>query len=401
MPRLLSFPIAVATGLLPLLAGCGPRDINAAARWNGTIDTLESGTVAVTNPETGAWREGDAWTVAEELRIGIVDGEGPDLFGSITALEVDPAGRIYVLEGQAQELRVFDATGAHVRTMGREGGGPGEFARALKLDWGADGNLWIADPQNNRFSLFDTAGTFVGSHQAPGGFIIIPWPGRIDDQGYLYGPVPLQGETAFRMGLVRYDQDLEPMDTVTPPDFPGRAEYFEVRNEQGHMRAGVPFSPGLTWHIERSGTIWAMLTGEYKLFELTLAGDTLRTITRAFTPVPVTEADVDSAMVNFEWFIRQGGKVDRSRFPSEKPATREFSLDDEGNIWVLPITENLADERRLFEVFDPVGRYLGRVRLPFDLARRPVPVFRDGMIYGATEDDLEVPFVIRARITKP
>jgi hypothetical protein len=53
----------------------------------------------------------------------------------------------------------------------------------------------------------------------------------------------------------------------------------------------------------------------------------------------------------------------------------------------------------LFEVFDPEGRYLGRVLLPFRLAS--VPVIRGDVLVGVTENELEVPFVVRARIVKP
>jgi hypothetical protein len=56
--------------------------------------------------------------------------------------------------------------------------------------------------------------------------------------------------------------------------------------------------------------------------------------------------------------------------------------------------------RRLFDLLDPEGLYLGRVRLPFPLSEYPTPVFCNGMIYGVTRDELEVPFVVRARIVK-
>jgi hypothetical protein len=52
-------------------------------------------------------------------------------------------------------------------------------------------------------------------------------------------------------------------------------------------------------------------------------------------------------------------------------------------------------------VFDPEGRFMGTVRLPFMLARFPGPIFRDGVLYGITEDELEVPYIVRARIDKP
>ena len=63
--------------------------------WVGTVDTLESGLVAVTNLATGIWNEETRWRVVEELRIGTLEGNGPDLFGRITDLAVDPVGRMY------------------------------------------------------------------------------------------------------------------------------------------------------------------------------------------------------------------------------------------------------------------------------------------------------------------
>lgn len=109
-------------------------------------------------------------------------------------------------------------------------------------------------------------------------------------------------------------------------------------------------------------------------------------------------AYVDSAVAQLEWFTRQGGKIDRSRFPTIQPALRTFYLDDEGNIWVLPRTrEGLS----VLEVFDQQGRYLGLVRFPVPLSPYPPPIFRNGMIYGVTLDELDVPYLFRARIDKP
>jgi hypothetical protein len=61
----------------------------------------------------------------------------------------------------------------------------------------------------------------------------------------------------------------------------------------------------------------------------------------------------------------------------------------------------MEDEGRVVDIFDPEGRYLGRIGLPFMLSMNPPPVFRDGFLYAVTEDELEVPYVVRARIVKP
>ncbi len=87
-------------------------------------------------------------------------------------------------EIQAEELRVFDREGRHVRTIGRKGGGPGEFSQIIGMAWRPDGNLWVVDPSNNRISVIDTAGNFVTSHPTGGSFVMMPWPGGVDSAGY-------------------------------------------------------------------------------------------------------------------------------------------------------------------------------------------------------------------------
>ncbi len=81
--------------------GDGGRD------WAGTIATLANGTVVVSNPYGPIWGEGDAWTVTEELRIGAVEGEGPDVFGELKTFVVDAGGRMYILDRHAHEIRVI------------------------------------------------------------------------------------------------------------------------------------------------------------------------------------------------------------------------------------------------------------------------------------------------------
>jgi hypothetical protein len=391
---------ALALASLPLLSACGTAG-EAAARWTGTMDTLPSGQVVVHNTADPMWRPGSEWRVVEDLRIGTLEGDGPDLFGDITRLEVDPAGRIWVLEGQSQEIRIFGPDGAYVKTVGREGGGPGEFTRALYVQLGPDGNMWVVDPQNNRVSLFDTSGTYLEGKRMPGGFIIMPWPGGFDVAGHYYSPVPLPSEgDDFRMGLVRYDTSFSPLDTLDIPRDPVDRERFELRSEDSFWITGIPYTGGFDWRLSPSGTLWGMFSGEYELFEMTADGDTLRTFTREFTPLPVTEADMEQARERLESFIRNGGKVDWSKIPSTKPATEEFYLDDEGNVWVRLVTAQ-DDRGRIYDVFDPEGRFMGTVRLPFMLARFPGPIFRDGVLYGITEDELEVPYIVRARIDKP
>lgn len=399
MPSMSDVAMYSAILCVPFLAACA--ESRATAEWSGTMDTLPSGQVVVRNTAEPMWPPEGEWQVVEEVRIGRVEGDGPDVFGRVSSFDVDPLGRIWVFEGQAQELRVFGSSGEHVRTIGRQGSGPGEFAQAVKVDLGPDGNIRVMDPQNARVSLFDTAGTLIESKPAAGGFTMQPWPGGFDDRGRYYAPGPRVGER-FSMVLVRYDALPTPVDTLEFPKDPITRESFVVRDAAGRPRimASVPYQGGLQWKFSTAGTIWAMVSDQYRLFELSSGGDTLRTITREFEPLPVTAEDLEGVDEDMEWFTNQGGRIDRSKIPSTKPPVIGFFQDDERNSWVKRTTTR-AETGRLFDVFDADGRYLGDVRLPFPLSLGPVPILRNGVLYGVTRDELEVPYMVRAKVVKP
>lgn len=387
--------VCIAAFCVPFAAGCGSTETRESAVWSGTMDTLPSGQVVVRNTAEPLWQPGDEWMVVEDLRIGRREGDGPDVFARIRSFEVDRAGRFWVLEDQAQELRVFGPSGEHMRTVGRQGGGPGEFARAVKVDLGPNGEMWVMDPQNARVSLFDMAGVFIDSRPAAGGFITLPWPGGFDDRGRYYAPGP-------RGGLVRYDSLYAAIDTLANPQDPLTREPFEVRDDAGRTRAiaDVPYEGDLRWTLSSAGTIWAMVSDQYRLFELRSEDDTLRTITRRFEPLHVTAEDLERVAEDLAWFTDLGGQIDRSKIPSTKPPVIGFFQDDERNLWVERTTAR-PNAGRLFDVFDAEGRYLGEVDLPFPLSLEPEPILRNGVLYGVTRDDLEVPYILRARIIKP
>lgn len=405
--------LVAALALASVLA-CEPSgEMSAGGEWSGTVDTLPSGQVVVENPETPLWPEGRAWRVVEELRIGGVEGDGPEVFGRIRGLEVDERGRIWVLDGQAQELRVFDASGEHVRTVGRQGGGPGEFARAVRVDRGPQGRMWVADPENNRISMFDSAGAFLESKPMGTGFVLVPWPGGFDVEGSYYGPVarPVDGE--FRTALVRYDTTLTPLDTLPTLRDPVSRERFERRLDGGgRIATGVPFQGALVRRLSPRGTIWGLVTDRYRLVELNAAGDTLRTITRDFTPEPVTAADRERARERLEWFTEQGGQIDLTRLPETKAPVSTFFVDRDGFVWVRHADDadpgpsagsDGADPSAggTHDLFDPTGRFLGPVRLPFVSEGGARLLRRGDHLYGVAEDELGVRSVVRVRIVRP
>ena len=390
----------LAAAMTVALSACSTGEADPG--WAGSVDTLATGQVVVMNPATPLWTDADRWSVVEELRLGMIEDIGPEMFGQVLDYELDPLGRIWVLESQSQELRVFDASGAHVRTIGRKGEGPGEFNQVIGMEWGPDGHLWLIDPANNRISKVDTAGAFVESVPTIGGITVMPWPGGFDRDGhfYTYGINP-EVEDDFDLLMIRHDAELQPLDSVPVPDFPGERQFLELNAEDMHMITPVPFAPGIEWRLRNDGGYWGGLDGEYRLFELAWpSGDTLRTITRDWDPLPVTEQDLDQVMEGMEWFTEMGGKIDRSEIPSTKPAFDSFFVDPLDRIWVVRTTAGPDTEKRILDVFDHEGRFLGTVELPFKLADFPDPIVRGDYMIAVVEDELEVPYVVRARIVQ-
>jgi len=392
--------LAGPVGLLVVLS-CNSGDVRFG-NWRGTIDTLASGQVVVVNTADGVWAESDVWQVVENLRLGTPHEDAPDLFGNVAAVEVDAEGRIWVLDDRELEIRIFDREGRYVRTVGREGGGPGEFRAPQAIHQAPNGNFWVPDPRNNRISIFDTSGAYVEGRNMPGGFGTSQWPGGFDRVGHYHLPIrTFDSEGGLVLALVRLTAAHVVVDTLEVPTDPKERDVFVLLFPNGgRAEMGVPFAGEFEWRLAPSGNLWGMLTDDYRLYEFNPAGDTLRTLTRDFTPLPVTDSEMETTRSELESFVQAGGDVDWSKIPHTKPATRDFFLDDEGNLWIMPETPP-EDAGVLLDVFAPDGLFLGTVRLPFEIELTPLPLIRNSTLYCVTKDELGVSYVVRADIVKP
>ena len=116
LARLSTLATAAALGL----AACGPDAPPAGPSIQ--VDTI--GDTTVVRTLSGSVWETEARLVPE-VSIGELDGPEEYLFGRIGSLAVDDDRNVYVLDEQAQHVRVFDSAGVYMRTLGRRGEGPG------------------------------------------------------------------------------------------------------------------------------------------------------------------------------------------------------------------------------------------------------------------------------------
>jgi hypothetical protein len=399
--RLTSAGILVALLLMLVCA-----EAHASQRDRARVDTLPNGTVRVSNPPQGLWTQADAWRLVPDFQLGSADGPEAVIFSAISGLAVDYQGRIYVLDREANELRIFSASGQHLRTIGRAGGGPGEYRNANGLVWVARDTLVIVDQRGERYTLLTRDGAYVRAVPRQLGFFGWVFQGATVE-GRIYEHASIRSGTDYRPALVRTPLlgDGGPRtarDTVLLPlPAVARIEPFSIQTARGGMMMGVPFAPSAVYHLDKRGRIWHGFGSEFRVFRSSVAGDTALEIRLDAQPAPVTKAEVE------EWeqgesvkrFRGMGGQLDMSRIPKVKPFYDGLYVSPDGDLWVsVPAAAGEAT----FAVFNAEGRFLGRLsakgvtRYPY----LPAAVVHNDRLYLVGQDELDVPKVFVFRIEK-
>jgi hypothetical protein len=395
--------VSLGLALLALsVIACGGTGGEPADEWQITRTTLPGGAAHVANvPPAGGVEP--TWALEEELRIGTVEGTGPTVFGVLKGLAVLRDGRIAVLDGQAREIRVFGPDGGHLATHGRPGRGPGEIEDAWGLMVGADDRLWLADGRNSRLSVFDAADGLVRDHALQLTSMGYWWNGVLTEEGRMLLPAYTGGPDSREIIRV-YDRGLTVVDSLPlapptgrdPADDPGT--YVFEGSGGTRMFTSVPFYPGLQRILDPRGGAWSTSAGDpaYRIGHWVPGGDTTLVIETQRARVPVTTAERDSAVEQLRASAARVGAQagDWSRIPALKPSVASLFLADDGRLWVrthsVPGTE--------YDVYERDGGIAGTVVTALDVLSRPAPVVRGDHLWAVVKDDLDVQYVVRARL---
>ncbi len=82
-------------------------------------------------------------------------------FSEPSDVAVSRDGRIYVVDGVNNTVKVFSSNGDFEFSFGKKGKGDGEFLFPLGLDIGLSGNVYVADSGNHRLQIFNSKGKFL------------------------------------------------------------------------------------------------------------------------------------------------------------------------------------------------------------------------------------------------
>lgn len=407
----------VLAGLAVLVgASGGCRGEGADGPWAGSI-TDSAGITVVANPEEGLWSPEEVPRAIQELAIGAAEGAEELQFGRIGGLDVDDDGTIYVLDQQAQEVRVFDSAGTHLRTFGRRGSGPGELSPgAAGVFLGPGDTVLVSDVMLQRVTRFHRTGAEAGS-----------FPLRIEDGvpiRYVHAPgnrIAYQARRYVAPGSteptdpgpdVLVVRDASGASTDTLAELPA-GESFQFGGGGPRLRF---FAAEPVWTLTESGRLVAGRSTEYRLEVRSPDGRLERVITRPYTPQAVTEADRRVVLEGVREMLRAQGvppqvagpMLDAATFGESYPAYGAILAGPEESLWLqrnrtaAELTEAGSDGFDLmdlgspvWDVFDRQGRYLGAVAFPEGFT--PMRV-RGERFYGMLRDELDVQYVARVRL---
>ena len=97
----------------------------------------------------------------EVYRVGSLDGDDWEQFGTIHETAFDGQGNLYLVDSYALRVVVVDRQGGFIRTIGRPGDGPGEFAFPRNLTVMPDGRIVVSDTMHRAFQIYDSDGSFI------------------------------------------------------------------------------------------------------------------------------------------------------------------------------------------------------------------------------------------------
>ncbi len=313
-----------------------------------------------------------------------------------------PDGRILVPNSDPPELRLFDATGKHLRTIGRTGAGPNEFSESSLQVFTSGDQLIVPDGGATRVHLYDKDLTFLETRRfalstavsrpflrgifADGTWLVLAY----ENGGRISGPPGSVIESRF--SLLRYDTSGALLDSLGT--FSGAQRFAHQFN--GFIQ--FPYIPLSTSPIMGvAGNSLVVLRGDKPELEYyDLAGNLTRVaswqrervrsadIIDAYKKADlatIPAADTRSRMTDEDYY-----KQDLP-IPEYAPLYQELLVDAGQRVWLERFRLPRDTSDRVWDVVSPQGTWLGVVRTPPRLT-----IYRIGNDYvlGRSLDSLGV-----------
>lgn len=342
------------------------------------------------------------------LRLGSLDGPPEEQFGNVADLALLADGAVAILDGQADEVRLFGADGTYLGARGSSGDGPGEFRSPIVLNVLAGDTLAVFDNTPRRITRFgpdgapgrittleDVGGRISAASFLPDGSLVGRSRWIAPGGGSLPGTDPtFVRDTAI---LTLYTPDGSAADTIDV--VPGQETITRIEMGGGGIsifRRAAAFGRASFFAVHPEG-IWSSASDRFELRLFGLDGRLLRIVRAPGLERPVTGdlrdtvreralSEVDAApdrRLAEAWY-------DASPEHRTQPAFDALVTDDDGRLWVREWSAVEPPTR--WWVFAASGALVGWVEAPGGFTILAVTC---DDVWGVERDELDVSYVVR------
>ena len=353
------------------------------------------------------------WRIGPEptLAIGELEGEEPYMLHRVGRFARLADGRIVVGNHGSNEVRVFDASGSHLVSLGGQGEGPGEFMSMVHATpWPGDSIVaWYSSGLG--ISVFDSDGNYGRSFVLQSGE---------EESWRRPRPIAVRAD-----GTILSIQDPEDADTAVVEIWnadgalsaslgthPHR-EVIVTTNEQGYRELSLPAYGRELVTGQWGDLVVAGHTARFEIRAFRGDGTLARIVRREHVPRAPTQEDreayIEQRLAMFATNTsRSLGPEERARVEQVQmeqlresfestplaetfPAFSTILSDAAGNLWIREY--DFPREGRpapLWTVFDPEGRVLGFIETPPGLR---IGQIGEDYILGHHQDELDVEYV--------
>jgi uncharacterized protein (TIGR03663 family) len=243
----------------------GPAPVGAAAAVSALAPAPAIQVPAAAQPAT---RDTVLQTQADGTNVYGLTAAGVPALSDPKNVAVGSDGRVYVVEGRANRVSVFNPDGTFSSSFGGPGQGDGQFQEPWGVAVAPNGNVYVADTWNHRIEYFDPNGKFLGKWGQLGD----AKGSTSTDQGVFWGP---------REVAISPSGEVFVTDTGNK-----RIQVFGLDGTFKRMFGGVGSAPGqfneeVGLTLDGQGNLWVADTWNNRIQKLSPDGDPLASI-----PVP-------------------------------------------------------------------------------------------------------------------
>jgi len=360
-------------------------------------------TLSLTNLPSTVQATAERWHLSDSplLTLGGPDASGPTEFTNVYA-GAFWAGRIAILDGATQTIRLFDpVSGKHIRTIGRHGQGPGEYLNAAYLQPLPGDSLFVSDIQQSRFTILEPNGDLARvvsvaalvreTRLTPVGRFadgsVLAWAPRFTDvSGTGLQRLPATLYRVDPKGTKADSLKVLPFATVQPMRIGGGGGW------RAALGAGQ-MQPAVASQVAYLNSPTQFLVHVYQA-----ATGTWTTISEPYKPRPGTEA---MAKVSRDAAVKQGASpqlMAQVPFVDTLPAVRYPLLTASGRLWLVDGQADTVAHTRGLTAYGANGRREGRVLIPSGY--QPVAI-SDSMIMLTEREESDGSLIVIYRLTPP